>query len=181
MKKIKFFAMAMAAMMSLGMVSCNKDKNLDYTGETLTNGGVITVKEKVDNASYETRFTLTLRGTDLVVTGLNDTARVQGYSDYPNCNTGVGIMDYGKVNALSKIDEYPGDSDFKDAEGHFVTTLPAAEKHGYVIKTWGDGKLDLFQNPDLKDPRAAYSRIWLEEADGDGFKVRYEFDYTIDD
>lgn len=173
MKKIKFLALALASALTFGFVGCDNDDDIEYTGTVLKNGDVITLSTKDDQASYELRFTFSINDGNLVVVGLNDTARVTGFQDFNYCPTVVKVVDLGKVSGLNKIDEYPADADF---EG---TSVPAVEKHGYVIKAIGDGKLDNYENPNLHDPLPQYARIWLEEDNGEGFNLRYEFPWTV--
>ncbi|MCR4815944.1 MAG: hypothetical protein K5842_02005 [Bacteroidales bacterium] len=170
MKKFRFLAIAMAAMMALGFTSCKGDDDIPYTGTTLKNGEIVTIYG--DNAAaYQLRFTFGIDGGNIVVIGLNDSA-ANGY--FTNCGTGVSIVDVGKVRGLNKIDELPSDSEFTSA------TVPAVEKHGYVIKAWGTANFNESypDNPTLTDPETKYARIWLEEANGDGFNLRYEFPFV---
>ncbi len=175
MKKFRFLAIAMAAMMALGFTSCKGDDDIPYTGTTLKNGEIVTIYG--DNAAaYQLRFTFGIDGGNIVVIGLNDSADLNSsvLNYFTNCGTGVSIVDVGKVNGLYKIDELPSDSEFTTA------TVPAVEKHGYVIKAWGNANLHTSypDNPNLTDPETKYARIWLEEANGDGFNLRYEFPFV---
>lgn len=174
MKKFRFLAIAMAAMMTFGLTSCKGDDDIDYTGTTLKDGETVTIYG--DNAaSYQLRFTFGIEGGNIVVAGLNDSADLGTNPNYfTNCPTGVSIVDVGKVNGLKKIKEYPADGEFTSA------TAVAAEKHGYVIKAWGAAGLSVSypDNPNLKDPETKYARIWLEEANGTGYNLRYDFPFV---
>ena len=174
MKKFNFFAIAMAALMTLGLTSCKGDDDIPYKGTVLHNGETVTIYGD-ELASYQLRFTFGIDGSNIVTPGLNDSADLNNAPNFfTNCGTGVAIVDMGKINGLNKIEELPSDSEFKEA------SAPAAEKHGYVIKAWGKANLQgsYPENPNLKDPETKYARIWLEEADGDGYKLRYQFPFV---
>ncbi|MBP5327500.1 MAG: hypothetical protein J6Y98_06285 [Bacteroidales bacterium] len=182
MKKMRFFAIALATLMTLCVVSCKSDDDIEgLVKETLVNGGSpLYLHYKDANASYELRLNISLENNNIVVTGLTDTLNQTGYPTMPGMNTICGIVDDGKCGSLSAINEFPEDNEFLDAAGHFVVSVPAAKKHGYIIKVVGDGKLNAYQLPDIKDPETQYARLWLEEETSNGFNVKYEFPFTED-
>ena len=184
MKKTRFFAIMMAALMTIGLVSCKNDDEIPYDGKTLANGEFIEIESygNDNNASYKLHFTMGLENNFLVMTGL-DSPIVDPPLGMPDieCHTGIAIMDFGKVSGLVKIDEIPADNEFKDQDNKYVNSLPAVEKHGYVIKVWGAENLDSYQHPQLHDATTQYIRLWLEEQTDNGFKLRYEFPYVPED
>ena len=178
MKKIKLLAVALLATLTVGLTSCNKDDKIPYDGETLKDGAYI---EKHDfgtdpTASYKLHFKFGYNQGNVEVIGLTSPGIPSGLTNQ-NCVTGVAIMDFGKCNGLSKIDAYPSDNAFLDANEKPVTSVKAEQKHGYVIKVWGAHNLDSYQNPDIHDPKPAYIRLWIEELEGD-MKCRYEYPWV---
>lgn len=175
MKKFRFLAIAMATMLTLGMVSCGpKDEDVPYEGITLNNGEFIEIDSYGTDtlASYKLHFKVYLSDGNLVVEGLTNNHNINGLPDM-NCTTGVKIADFGKVKGIAKIDEIPAASEFKES-------VAATEKHGYVVEAKGTQKLTGAYpgHPEIYDPVEHYMRIWLEEATDNGFKLRYEFPFT---
>ena len=182
MKKMRFFAIALATLMTFGVVSCKSDDDIEgLVSETLVNGGSpIYLHYKEANGCYELRFNISLENNNIVVTGLTDTLNKPGLPSMPNMNTACGVVDAGKSGSLSGIDEYPADNDFVGADNHLIVSVPAAKKHGYVIKVIGDGKLNQYGLPDVRDPETQYARLWLEDEATNGFKVKYEFPFKAE-
>lgn len=177
MKKLRFLAVALLATFTMGLVGCDKDKDLDYTGETLNDGAFVEFDTYGNNnpkAAYKLHFKVGLSKGQVTAIGLTSPCDNAMIPSSVTCPTGVAVVDMGKVKGLSLIETLPADDQFKS------TTATANEKHGYVIKVWGDAKFDLAydNNPDLRDPAPHYMRLWLEKEDGSGFKVRYEFPWT---
>ncbi|MBQ3949888.1 MAG: hypothetical protein II661_05380 [Bacteroidales bacterium] len=173
MKKFRFLAIAMATMLTLGMVSCGpKDEDVPYEGITLNNGEFIEIDSYGTDttAAYKLHFKVYLSDGSLVIENLTNNHNISGLPDMA-CTTGAKIADAGKVKGIAKIDEIP-------AAGDFGNSAPATEKHGYVVEAKGTQNLDAYSNPNIHDPATQYMRIWLEEATDNGFKLRYEFPFT---
>lgn len=174
MRKLRFLAIAMATALTFGMVSCgDKDKDLPYEGIELANGEFIEIEDFGNDASaaYKLHFKVYLSSGNLVVEGLESTSDMTQIPSTMVLNTSAKIADFGKVGALSKIDEIPADGDFADLQ-------PAVEKHGYVVAVKGDAKLNSYSIEGIHDPALQYMRIWLEEATDKGFKLRYDFPFV---
>ena len=177
MKKIKFLAVALLATLTLGLTSCNKDDEIAYDGETLSDGQFIEKEDfGTDNtAAYKLHFKFGYNQGNIEVIGLTSKG-IPSTVSMMDCKTGVAIVDNGKCNGLSKIETIPGEESFKE-NGNFVTKVKAEAKHGYVIKVWGDHNLNVYQNPDIHDPEAAYIRLWVEDTEGN-CKLRYEYPWV---
>lgn len=178
MRKLRILAIMMATALTFGMVGCgDKDDDLDYEGIILKNGESIEIESFGNDAtaSYPLHFTITLEKGQIVATGLYSklteaALSVPGMSNR-DCPTLAKVADVGEVKALSKIEEYPAESEFDGSKA-------ATEKHGYVIMAKGDMNLNGYEHPDLHDPATMYVRMWLEEATDGGFKVRYEYPFV---
>lgn len=173
----------MASLLTLSMVSCgDKDDDIPYEGVTLSEGKFIEIEDfGTDNTvNYKLHFKISLSSGQLVTEGLTSDL-ISDFMPDREMPTATAITDLGEVKGLYKIEEIPADKDFMTATGGYQTMCPIAEKHGYVIKVWGDGHLDVYQNDKLKDPAAHYVRLWVEEATDGGFSVRYEFPFIPED
>ena len=174
MKKMRILALAMATMLTFGMVSCgDPDEELPYEGIELANGEFIEIESFGNDASaaYKLHFKVYLSDSKLVVEGLESKSEFSMIPATTVLNTAVKIADFGKVGGLTKIDEIPADADFADSQ-------VATEKHGYVVSAVGAANLDSYGNPDIHDPKMQYMRIWLEEATDKGYKLRYDFPFV---
>ena len=173
MKKIRLFAIAMATMLTFGMVSCGPDDSeVPYEGITLANGECIEIDSYGNDttAAYKLHFKVWLSDGKLVIENLTNNHHIQGLPDMA-CTTGASIADFGKVKGIAKIDEIPAANEFKES-------VDATEKHGYVIQAKGTQNLDAYNQPTIHDPVTQNMRIWLEEKTDNGFKLRYEFPFT---
>lgn len=172
MKKMRFLAIAMATMLTFGMVGCGGNDE-PYDGIELANGESIEIEDFGSDATaaYKLHFKVTLANGQLSVEGLTSESALTQIPSTVVLNTTAKIADAGKVGSLSKIDEIPADGDFAAAK-------TATEKHGYVVSAEGAAKLNSYGNPDIHDPAKQYMRIWLEEATDKGFNLRYEFPFT---
>lgn len=176
MKKLRFLAIAMATVLTFGMVSCGpKDDDVPYEGITLNDGEFIEIESFGNDASaaYKLHFRVYLSSGSLVIENLTSNIVITGMPDMA-CTTSAKIADIGKVSGIAKIDEVPEASEFKD-------NVPATEKHGYVVEAKGTQNINAYENPNMHDPATQYMRIWLEEATSNGFKLRYEFPFTPED
>lgn len=178
MKKMRFLAIAMASLLTFGLVSCGEPENEDnYQTINLSATTFLEIETQVhdQNAAYPVHFKMTLDGGKLVVEGLDsrasETGLANGLSDYSLFHSTAKIADFGKVGGIAKIDEYPEATTF----GHEAL---AVEKHGYVIEVHGSENVNGYENPNLHDPSNLYIRLWLEEPTADGFKVKYEFPFV---
>ena len=186
MKKLRFLAIAMATVFAMSFVSCGDD-DIEYEGVILEDGDFIEIGATNESdpkykegfgydttAAYPAHFKVTLESGNLYITILTSkntaaSMTIPGMSER-DCVCAGRIGDYGKVNALSKINSYLGADQYTD-------TVAAIEKHGYVVEVHGDMKFDKYGNPALHDLQSQHMRIWLEEATDKGFKVRYEYPY----
>lgn len=178
MKKFRFLAIAMATVLTFGLVSCGEDKT-PYEGIELNDGEFIEIESLGfdTTASYPVHFKVILINDSLVIESMSSTPteaamQIPGMNGRP-CFTQAGICDYGEVRSLGKIDEYPSASSLKIA-------VKAIEKHGYVVEAHGVAQLDAYHIDGLSDIKSQYMRIWLEEATETGFKLRYEFPFLED-
>ena len=182
MKKFKFFAIALSALFTLGLTSCNKDYDEDIAGKyveiTLLDGESITICDSTCTnpldttgiAGYPLYFTVTLNDGNLVVKGLQHaTCQKPGLPSNPQ-PTSAYIKSMGKVKGLIKIEDRPDATD---------TLVSAEAEHGYVVKAFGTSKFteSYGQNFHICDPDDLYMRIWLKEEDGNGYVVRYQTRY----
>ncbi|MBR3528891.1 MAG: hypothetical protein IKN84_04440 [Bacteroidales bacterium] len=186
MKKLRFLAMVMAAAFTLSFVSCGDD-DIEYEGVILEDGDFIEIGASTQNdanynqgfgydttAAYPAHFKVTLRNGKLVITNLTaqntaESLQIPGMN-LRDCQCAARIGDYGKVNALSKINTYLGADQYSDS-------VAAEEKHGYVVEVHGTMNFDSYGRPELHDLKSQHMRIWLEEATDKGYKVRYEYPY----
>ncbi len=175
MKRNHFLTLAAMAMLTLGLTACNEE-DAPYDGITMTNGYVLEVETQDHDASasYPVHFSMTFTNDSLIVTGLTSKPSSEQGLGSRDCPTAVVIADYGKVGSLSKIDSYTTD------EGTFGAKALAVEKHGYIIKAWGNAHLDAYGSDILHDPDTLYTRVWLEEATDNGYNARYEVNYTVE-
>ena len=176
MKKARIWAIAMAAFMTVGFVGCgDKDKDIEYTGNTLKNGESIEINDFGNDAtaSYKLHFTLTLKNGFLYTKGLESEPTEEAIKagiTTEKGKTSALIADCGEVKGLSKIEEYP--------TAGYVDSIAAVEKHGYVMKFKGSANWDMYQNDKIHDPAEQYLRIWLEEQTDEGFNLRYEWPWV---
>ena len=178
MKKLKFLAIAMAALFTFSVTSC-KDE-VEGTTYELNNGEFLEFEGlgTDSTAAYPVHFRMTLQEGMLVITNMSSkpTAQAQQTPGMNNrdCPTSARISDFGKVKSLSKIDEYP-------AESSYAAEKAAAEGHGYVIEAHGAANLDAYGNENLHDIKSQYARVWLKETTDNGFKILYEFPFVVED
>lgn len=182
MKKFKFFAIALAALTSISLTSCNKDYDEDIQGKyvqiTLENGQAITICDSLSTqmgsdsvAGYPIYFQLMLNDGVLTARGLPHNVCHKPYLTDRPCLTKATITGKGKVKGLSKIEGKPNPSD---------TTANASEEHGYIIKAKGMmdfNSNDGYTSHGIFDPDSLYMRIWLKESKNNGFEVRYQTRY----
>ncbi len=178
MKKLKFLAMAMAAVLTLGFVSCGDDD--EDNAIELKNGEFIEIEGlgTDSTASYPVHFKMTLENGMLTISNMSskptaETQQIPGMNNR-DCPTSAKIADVGKVKSLSKIDEYPSASAYS-------MSVAAAEGHGYVIEAHGAANFDSYGSDAVHDITSQYTRVWLKEATEDGFKVLYEFPFVVKD
>lgn len=180
MKKMRFFAFAMAAVFTMGFVSCANDDDIEYDEFILHEGESISVEGYGydTTASYPVCFDVQLLNNQLVVISKSSKPSEQAQQvpgmNNRDCTTDAKIASFGKVKALSKIDEYPAASEFHES-------ALAEEGFGYVVEAHGSANLNSYSNPNLRDITSQYMRIWLEEAKDGGYKVRYEFPFKADE
>ena len=181
MKKIKFFAIALATMLTFGLTSCNKDhdEGLDYQTITLKNGDFIEIEGvgTSTDASYPVHFKVVLNEGSLEIENLTSKPVTTEPNYVYQANTSEAVIaDMGEKKGLSKIDEYPTSG--------WASKAAAAAKHGYVVESHGTQlnpeQLQAF--PQFKNPDKQYLRFWLKEDKGDGsFEVRYQFPFVPED
>ena len=173
MKKMRFLAIAMAAILTLGFVSCGNDDDNPSEGIELNNGDCIEIEDFGTDATaaYKLHFKVWLSDGKVVAEGLYSKSVISILPETMDLATSAKVADMGKVNGLNKLDEIPADEELSDSQD-------AVEKHGYIIAVKGAANIDSYQNPDLHDPAQQYMRLWLEEKTDNGFKLRYEFPFT---
>lgn len=178
MKKIKFFVVAMAALMTFGMTSC-KDDGVINESVTLTKDKPIIISSKGTDttATYPIKVKISLEGSEIVVLGQPSSpdASTESILHNRDCGNYATVADFGEVKKLKKINAIP------DAK-KFGEKVVATEKHGYVIKGEGKANLNAYSNqyPQLKDPQPLYIRLFVSKAAGDGFEVEYDYPFTVD-
>lgn len=180
MKKIKFFALALAATFCFGLTSCDKDKDLDYQSQILKDGDMIQVHDLDIDAMpiYKLNFTFGIKGGNLVVEGLSSKPEFPNPPAYMSDPTTVAsIVDYGEVKGLSLIENLPDSAAFEPS-GKPVTQMNPQKKHGYVIKAWGAtdfSSYGVLYDQGYNDPSPVYVRLWFKKIDDGEYEVRYEF------
>lgn len=180
MKKIKFLALTLVAALSMGLTSCDKDKDINYQGLTLKEGEFVEVHDLNTDAKpiYKLHFKFGVLNGNIVVTGLTSKP------EFPNPPAGmndpltaIGVMDFGKVKGLSLIESLPEDAAFMNGE-KAVTEVKAEKKHGYVFKAWGTADFSAYgilYDQGYNDPTPVYGRLWVEKMKDGEYVVRCEY------
>lgn len=169
----------MASVFTFSMVSCGDDETNSTSielanGEFIEIGGNDHLAEGLGtdtSAAYPVHFKVWLSDGNLVIENLSSkmTPAAQAILDNRDCPTAAGIVDFGKVKSLSKIDEKPG--------AGYTNMVPAIEEHGYVIEAHGAAHLDAYQREGIHDITSQYMRLWLEKSSGNGYKIQYEMPF----
>lgn len=173
MKKHCFFAIAMAAVLTLGLTSC-KDDDETYDGLTMTADTEYEIEtlEHDPTAAYPVHFKIGMRNDSIVITNMTSKPALVELPNTMDLSTAATIADCGRTGKLDKI--APTVSDIPEA-ADFGNGQPIEEKHGYVIEAHGSANLNSYQNDLIHDPTSLYVRFWVEEVLEDGsLHVRYE-------
>lgn len=175
MKKLKFLAVTLLAVLSFGLTSCDKDKDFDYESITVKDGDVIISKHDFgtgDTAGYKLNWKLSIKGGNLVLDCLDSQPEFNMGGQASNLKTGGGISDIGEVKGISLIETKPADAAFSSQ------TAKAEKKHGYVVKVYGADETypsAYEQNPSIRPPQAVYLRLWIKKVDDGSYEIRYEY------
>ena len=175
MKKFKLLAVTLLAALSLGLTSCDKDKDYDYQSATIKNGEYFLSKHEfgvVDTAGYKLNFRCGIVNGNVVVECFDSEPEFPHNAGASNYNTAGGVYDAGKVKGMTLIESKPADASFTS------TSAKAEKKHGYVIKIWGADETypeAYEQHPEMRPPSPVYVRLWIADEDDGSYEIRYEY------
>jgi len=176
MKKFNFFALTLATVLAFGTTGCTKEDPNETAGYpslelTATNSLTIQTQKHDTTAAYALNFTISLDGGYLVVKGGTSSPDVSlNLPATTVCPTATSVADYGEVDELANVENYPDTSEFK-------SKILCEEGHGYVVEAHGAANLSAYGNPAIHDPAKLYVRIYVSEATDNGFKIYYQYPF----
>lgn len=177
MKKRNIFGLFMAAALTLFATSCGKaDDREGFASMELTPENALTITEFMEHdatAAYPMTLSIALVDGQIVVRGGECHPVLDQVPQQNTFATEATIADYGKTGSLKSVKEIPTTG--------YTTSVAPQEEHGYVVKAVAKGNLNAYNNAAIHDPADLYVRIYIEEATENGYTIRYQYPFVVED